>query len=190
MAFWMGGLISCPTECEKKLVRLRFRSCWSRACCTLPVPKSGWGRAAWPCPVTYNEHVRVCPCPAAAPCCSFGAPGTAAWPRALPPGPRGCAEAAGALLQHQRAQPENIAGHCSRDCLAAIKPCQRRYKAFLKSSKAISTFFALPPPQTVTAAVTKPTVKQTKPSRWGWEMLLMIFTRRGSEALAERSRSS
>lgn len=189
MAFWMGGLITCPTECEK-LVRLRFRSCWSCACFTLPVPKSGWGRAARPCPVTYNEHVRVCPCPAAAPCCSFGAPGTAAWPRALPPGPRGCAEAAGALLQHQRAQPENIAGHCSRDCLAAIKPCQRRYKAFLKSSKAISTFFALPPPRTVTAAVTKPTVKQTKPSRWGWEMLLMIFTRRGSEALAERSRSS
>ena len=134
-----GPHITCPTECEKPM-RLSFRNCWSNTCFTLTVPKSGWCRAAHHCPVTYNSYVRVCLCPVAAPSCLFGALCTAAWPWALPPGPWCCVEAAGALLQHQGAQPESITGHCSRECLAAIKPCQRRYKAFLKSSKAISTF--------------------------------------------------
>lgn len=97
------------------------------------------GQSCTSLPCYIQGICQDCRYPVAAPSCSFATPGTSAQPWALPlPWP--CVEEMGTLLQQQRALPEISAGHCSRECLVSVKPCQGCYKAFLKSSEAISPF--------------------------------------------------
>lgn len=123
-----GCPITWPTEYEKAM-NVCFRN-WPKTCFTLS-EWAGWGRAALLCPVTHREYVRALCFQGLLLCCSSSQP----W--ALP-----CPSLVWrkrTLLEQERALPESITGHCSREHLASVKPCQGGYKAFLKSSEAIST---------------------------------------------------
>lgn len=88
-----------------------------------------------------------------------------------------------------RAPPESITGHCSRECLASVKPCQGGYKAFLKSSESISTFC---PPATSNSnsSCFQANSKANEALVPGLGGAVMTFTCCSSEGLAGRSWSS
>lgn len=129
-----GSPITCPTEYEKAK-SLHFRKCLN-TCFTLSVLGQD-GAGLHITALFLTGSMSGLSVSSGCSSCSFAAPGTSAQPWALP---QPCVEEMGTLLQQQRALPESITGHCSRECLASVKPCQGGYKAFLKSSESISTF--------------------------------------------------
>lgn len=72
--------------------------------------------------------------------CLVATAGAAAWSWALPSGFGVVWRWRGHSYSTAEHHPTASLGHCSGERLAAIKPCQRACKVFLKCCKAISTF--------------------------------------------------